>query len=137
MKVKYDRTNYAAGAAPWQWSLVKLLFRDPRRWLRSTHLRGHDLLIETDGRVELATIIDSGEGGLGIKMRSELPVGCVVSFSGAGVQGRARVANAKTSGSGPVRVGLSIEEVAFSAKPAPRVRTLNAGSRDDSVDALV
>ena len=113
MTIKYSPSGGQATAAPWQWTLVKLLFREPRRWLRSDHLSGHSLLIESDGRTETATIVDSAQGGLGITMRSRLKVGAVVSFSGAGVKGRGRVIHVNSNGSGLIRAGLAIEEAAF------------------------
>ena len=95
-----------------RWFPVKWL-GERRRWLRSGHLCGRDLGIDTGGQFLVAQVVDSNDDGLGVEMSTALPIGLSVSFVGAGLQGRAQVAHCRRAKNGMVRVGLTLEEVTF------------------------
>ncbi len=96
-----------------RWFLAKLWPGELRRWLRSGHLRGRELKIDSGGQFLAAQVVDSNDYGLGVEMSTSLPIGLSVSFVGAGLQGRAQVVHCRRAENGIVRVGLTLEEVTF------------------------
>jgi len=86
---------------------------DRRGRLRSGFFNGKNLSVVHNGQAFTATVVDSSEHGLGLELVIPLEADATVSFSGVGLQGRARVRHCTGVDDNLFRVGFHLDSVSF------------------------